>query len=84
MSTFAVDEDDFFCYAKDKKWKVCKRCPDLSKKCTLEDPKECLCENIQVYDPKSKTYKGGSDCKDGYCFISKFYTIYFLNLLFYN
>jgi len=68
--TIAQLDDDFYCRAKEDKWAICRRCLETDKKC-FQDPDGCHCENVQVADPKQNDKLiGGSDCKDGFCYIS--------------
>merc|ERR1712051_140326 len=58
--------------AKEDKWAICRRCLETDKKC-FQDPDGCHCENVQVADPtQNDKLIGGSDCKDGFCYISKY------------
>ena len=60
------------CRAKEDKWAICRRCLETDKKC-FQDPDGCHCENVQVADPtQNDKLIGGSDCKDGFCYISKY------------
>ena len=70
--TLAQIDDEWYCRAKEEKWSICRRCPETDKKCS-QDPKRCQCENIQVADPaQNNKLIGGADCKDGFCYISKY------------
>merc|ERR1711976_521299 len=65
-----IAETGVYCNAKDNDWKVCRTCNDVTKKCD-EDPSGCYCENIEIQNPSTKNLTGGSDCKDGFCYVSQ-------------
>ena len=69
--TRVIAETGVFCKAKNNDWKVCRTCNDVTKKC-VDDPSGCYCENIEIQNPSTKNLTGGSDCKDGFCYVSKY------------
>ena len=69
--TRVIAETGVFCNAKNNDWKVCRTCNDITKKCE-EDPSGCYCENIEIQNKRTKNLTGGSDCKDGFCYVSKY------------
>jgi len=66
--TLAEVEDDFYCVRKDEQYEKCNRCSDkLSGNC--DNPTDCHCGNIRVYDEISSKFIGGSECSEGFCYI---------------
>ena len=67
-----IEDDNFFCRTKENAWSLCRRCTTIDEKCP-QDPEGCHCENIQIADPEQDGKMiGGSDCNEGFCYISKY------------
>jgi len=66
----AIEDSGFYCQSKQGEYDICRRCPSIDKKC-VEDPSGCYCENIELKDPTTGNFHGGSDCNDGFCYVSQ-------------
>ena len=53
--------------------RICRRCPDIKSPCP-QDPEGCQCENIELFE--NGKYIGGSNCDNGFCFVSKVNSLY--------
>ena len=73
LFTSAID-DEFYCKVKKDKYRICRRCPNIEGPCP-QDPVECQCENINVYNDDTEEHDGGSECKNGFCYVSKLLTL---------
>jgi len=62
-----IEEDEFYCKMKKEKFRICRRCPDISGRCPT-DPEDCSCDNIELWN--GEKFVGGSGCQDGFCYIS--------------
>jgi len=63
-------EDEYYCKNEEGRYKICRRCNDVSGSCDVDyDNEDCRCDNIQLYSPLTEGLKGGSKCLDGYCYV---------------
>jgi len=71
----AIADTGLYCKAKPSighvDWEMCRTCNDASKKCDEDPPNKCFCENIKINNPRTNELEGGSDCKDGFCYVSQ-------------
>jgi len=56
----ASTEGQFFCKTSKDNYHICRNCKDIKYDC--ESPEDCQCANIQIYNSKTETFEGGSDC----------------------